>query len=213
MTRLLLASSSPRRRLLLEQAGFGFAQGDPSVDDGVLVPGEVTPQQWVASLAFLKASAGIELLHELDPDDHWLVLGADTLVVHDGLLVGQPRDGDHAGEIIRALAGGPHEVHTGVAVLDPRRGERYLFVDSATVTVGDIPGREINTYVNSGQWRGKAGAYNLNERLDAGWPITYEGDPTTIVGLPMLRLIPLLGRLGVRAGANDAAATASGGCS
>ena len=72
-----------------------------------------------------------------------------------------------------------------------------MFVDTATVTVGDIPGREVNAYVNSGQWRGKAGAYNLDERLEAGWPITFSGDPTTIVGLPMRRLLPLLERLGI----------------
>ncbi len=205
MPRLFLASTSPRRKLLLRQAGIAFECADPAIDDGVLVPGEVTPQQWVASLAFLKASAGIESLPACDPDEHWFVLGADTLVVQGDALIGQPRDADHAREIIEVLANSTHEVHTGVAIIDPRKGDRHMFVDSATVTVGDIPGREINAYVNSGNWRGKAGAYNLHERLDAGWPISYEGDATTIVGLPMLRLIPLLTRLGVCAGEDDGA--------
>ncbi|VAX39051.1 Septum formation protein Maf [hydrothermal vent metagenome] len=204
MPRLFLASTSPRRKLLLEQAGIPFEFTDPAIDDGVLVPGEVTPEQWVASLAFLKASAGIEGLPARDPDEHWLVLGADTLVVQDGELIGQPRDADHAREIIELLACNSHQVHTGVAILDPRKGDRHMFVDSARVTVGDIPGREINAYVNSGNWRGKAGAYNLHERLDAGWPITFTGDPTTIVGLPMQRLVRLLTRLGVKASDPDA---------
>lgn len=204
MTRLFLASSSPRRRLLLEQAGVPFEHADPGVDDSTLHPGEVTPQQWVASLAFLKASAGIDRLPAPSPADEYLVLGADTLVVQDGELIGQARDADHAYEIIASLANAAHEVHTGVALINPRRGDRHMFVDTARVAVGDIPGREIAAYVNSGQWRGKAGAYNLHERLEAGWPITYQGDDTTIVGLPMRRLLPLLKRLGVGAPARRA---------
>lgn len=205
MPRLFLASTSPRRKLLLTQAGIAFDCADPAIDDGVLVPGEVTPQQWVVSLAFLKASSGIDNLPAREPDEHWLVLGADTLVVQDGELIGQPRDADHAHEIIELLANDSHEVHTGVAILDPRKGDRHLFVDTATVTVGDIPGREINAYVNTDGWRGKAGAYNLHERLDAGWPISYEGDDTTIVGLPMQRLVRLLTRLGLETHETDAA--------
>ncbi|MBZ0173546.1 MAG: Maf family protein, partial [Phycisphaerales bacterium] len=143
MTRLFLASSSPRRRLLLQQAGIPFEHADPAIDDSVLRPGEVTPQQWVVSLAFLKASAGIELLPAPEPDHHYLVLGADTLVVKDGQLIGQPRDADHAHEIVSGLSGGRHQVLTGVAVLDPRRGDRHMFVDCATVSVGEIPGREV----------------------------------------------------------------------
>ena len=198
MVRLLLASSSPRRRLLLERAGVPFEAADPAIDDSSLHAGEVTPEQWVASLAFLKASAGIDCVPDPQPDDHYLVLGSDTLVVQGGRLIGQPADAEHARETIEALANNTHQVHTGVALIDLRKGDRHMFVDSATVRVGDIPGREINAYVNSGQWRGKAGAYNLHERLDAGWPITFEGDPTTIVGLPMERLLPLLSRLGIR---------------
>jgi septum formation protein len=56
------------------------------------------------------------------------------------------------------------------------------------VTVGPIPETEITAYLDSGQWRGKAGAYNLAERLQAGWPISVEGDPGTVMGLPMVRL-------------------------
>lgn len=198
MTQLLLASSSPRRRILLQEASIPFTASDPGVDDGILNPGEVTPQQWVASLAFLKASAGIDVLPAAHHDEHWLVLGADTLVVKGDKLIGQPRDADHAYLIIRELAECEHHVHTGVTVLDPRRGDRHIFVDSARVTVGHISDEQIDTYLESGLWKGKAGAYNLYERLDAGWPITFEGDPTTIVGLPMQRLITLLARLGIQ---------------
>ncbi len=197
MPNLLLASSSPRRRHLLEEAGLPFVAADPGIDDGPLIPGEVAPEQWVAALAFLKASAGIGLLPAADSREHWIVLGADTLVEQEGELLGQPRDIDHARTTIQTLAGNTHEVHTGVALLDPRKGERHIFVDSAEVTVGDIPRAVLDTYLDTGDWQGKAGGYNLYERLDAGWPITYDGDPTTIVGLPMQRLLVLLEHLGI----------------
>jgi septum formation protein len=209
MIRILLASSSPRRRLLLEQAGVAFAHAHPGIDDAPLRPGEVTPEQWVASLAFLKASAGIERLPVDNPSDRWLVLGADTLVVQGERLIGQPADAAEASEIVRALADAEHRVLTGVCVLDPRRGDRHLFVDSASVRVGPLGEREIESYVAGGAWRGKAGAYNLHERLEAGWPISYEGDPTTIVGLPMRRLTALLSRLGVPMGSEPRAVAAS----
>ncbi len=201
MNRVFLASSSPRRRTLLGQAGVPFDWADPGVDDSVLSPGEVTPEQWVASLAFLKASAGIDLLPASGPPVRWVVLGADTMVVKGGRLIGQPRDADDARRIIESLRAGAHEVITGVALIDPRSGERTIFVDSAAVRVGPLSDAQIASYVHGGGWRGKAGAYNLDERLAEGWPIEFSGDPGTIMGLPMRRLVPLLGRLGVEAGA------------
>ncbi|HZW08351.1 MAG TPA: Maf family protein [Phycisphaerales bacterium] len=201
MARVMLASSSPRRRLLLQEAGVPFDWADPGVDDGLLARGEVTPAQWVASLAFLKASAGIERLPVGGPNARWIVLGADTLVVKDGELIGQARSADAARRTIERLRNGSHEVLTGVALIDMHSGERRLFVDAASVRVGELTDDQVAAYVATGGWRGKAGAYNLSERLADGWPIEYSGDPATIVGLPMRRLIPVLGGLGVEIGA------------
>jgi septum formation protein len=92
-------------------------------------------------------------------------------------------------DIIRLLENGQHEVLTGVALVDPATGRRELFVDRARVRVGAIGGERIGEYIASGGWRGKAGGYNLAERIQEGWPIEYEGDPTTIMGLPM-RILP-----------------------
>ena len=99
---------------------------------------------------------------------------------------------DDARRMLLTMRDADHEVYTGVALLDARTGMRDLYVDRAIVHVGHISDEAIEEYVASGQWRGKAGAYNLAERLSAGWPITFEGDPGTIMGLPM-RTLP--GRL------------------
>lgn len=192
--RLVLASTSPRRRALLTEAGIAHIAISPGVDDGELQPGNVPPPSWVMALAHLKASAG---LRELGPSGAVpsLVLGADTLCVCDGALVGQPRNAAHAGEIIRRFLNREHEVLSGVALLHPDGRRAAIFFDRAVVHVGHIADPAIDAYLASHAWKGKAGAYNLTERLEAGWPITFKGDPTTIVGLPMQRLRRELARL------------------
>lgn len=188
---LFLASKSPRRAELLRRHGFAFEPVSPGIDDALLVKGSVTPEQWVAALAHLKARGGAATLGVRAAEG--VVLGSDTVVVKNDRVIGQPADEDDARRIIELLERGEHTVVTGVALLFPRR-HRLLFTDAARVKVGDIGPMRIAEYVASGEWRGKAGAYNLEERLTDGWPIDYRGDPGTIMGLPMRRLAPVLER-------------------
>jgi len=200
-TALYLASASPRRRRLLVEAGFEPVVVRSGVDDSQLTHGAAGPAQWSAALAYLKAWAGWRRLRREPPDGPGVVLGADTIVVRDGEVIGQPSDAEHARAIVRRLERGEHAVITGVALLrtDATPSHwRAIFADEADVEVGEIGAERIGAYVDSGDWAGKAGAYNLSERVEAGWPIAHEGDPGTIMGLPMRRLTPLLERLGVR---------------
>jgi septum formation protein len=146
------------------------------------------------------------------------MLTADTLGVDAaGRLLGTPESAEQAAAMLRRLIGGTHRIVTAV-VLRPAEGEPVTLVDDATVHVGDVPGPDLERYVASGDWAGKAGGYNLAERWAAGWPIRVEGDPGTVMGLPMRRLVPLLEALGVEraeapapAAASDAASTTNGG--
>ncbi len=187
---LHLASQSPRRRELLDRHGIVHRASHPGIDDGLLSAGSVSPEQWVASLAYLKACAGLNDAGSL------MVLGADTVCVKDGQLIGQPIDADDARRIITLLENGSHEVLTGVAMLWPGSSRREIFVDSARVHVGSIGPDRIDEYIAGGQWRGKAGAYNLSERQAAGWPVRCDGDPSTVMGLPMVALLSRLARNG-----------------
>lgn len=182
---LTLASVSPRRRQLLEASGVAFDVRPSGIDDGRLAPGRCTPAQWVTALANLKAAATAR-----QPDLHpeTLVLGADTVCVHDGSILGQPRDAADAERMIRAMAGATHEVFTGVALVCPRTRRRRMFPDRSVVTVGGLTETQIADYLATGLWRGKAGAYNIAERLDAAWPITFEGTMDSIMGLPVERV-------------------------
>lgn len=165
------------------------------VDDGELVSGAVEPTDWVMALAYLKASGASG---RIGPGS--VVLGADTVCVSGDELIGQPRDAAHAAEILSSFAGRKHRVMTGVALVDAETGRRELLVDESVVTWGEVGAEAIAGYVASGLWRGKAGAYNLRERLEAGWPIEFSGDPTSIMGLPMRVLGERLGAWGILPG-------------
>jgi len=187
--RLLLATKSARRRRLLEEAGIPFEPVGAAIDDGPLTPGACPPRHWAAALALLKAEAA---RRSIEAHDDSLVLGADTIVVSGDEIIGQPVDEADAERIIRRLANRRHRVISGAALVESATGRRLLLADEARVRVGRIDDDSLRNYIESGGWRGKAGAYNLSERLEAGWPIEYEGDPATIMGLPMHRLLPIL---------------------
>lgn len=189
---IYLASTSPRRRQILSELNIAHTAIHPGVDDAALVPSsDCLHTWWPAALAYLKARAGREQLRAQGVENA-LVIGADTIVLKDAEIIGQPRDAADARRIIERLRNGSHEVITGVALLHADR--RYLFLDAARVTVGHIPDAAIGEYIASGDWRGKAGAYNLSERLAAGWAITFDGDACTVMGLPAQRLPARLAR-------------------
>lgn len=211
LRRLVLASTSPRRRELLAARGYAFEVRSPGVDDADLHPGDVGIDAWVSALAYLKASA---VARELRPPAGRepalpppLVLGADTLVLHRDRVLSKPRSVAEAAAMIRLLREDQHDVVTGVALVDasddlrddPRgaAAAREIFLDRATVALGPIDDAAVDAYAASGRWQGKAGGYNLEEQLRAGWPITWEGDATTIVGLPMAALARRLARWGI----------------
>lgn len=201
---VLLASRSPRRRALLAEHDIPHESVQPGFEDGVLVPGAVSPAQWVASLAYLKAWAGAAQ-PEARAAGGRIVLGADTACLLNDRLIGTPRNAAEAEDIIRSFARTEHDVLTGVALLDLRghdgpledlpESRRHIFTDRARVRFGALTDTQISEYLTSSQWEGKAGAYNLSERISAGWPIHFEGDHTTIMGLPMTALVRRLDRM------------------
>jgi septum formation protein len=189
---LILASQSPRRAQLLTEAGFEFEQRSPPFADPDQPPGDLMGHEaeaYAASLAEMKA---LSLDEAVIPS---VVLAADTICVDAaGELVGKPRDQEHARAMLRSFIEAEHRVITGAALLRVGKEESVLelFADTAVVRFGAIDDAELEAYVLTDDWQGKAGGYNLFDRQAAGWPIKVEGDPTTVVGLPMRRLVPML---------------------
>lgn len=190
---LILASQSPRRAQLLAEAGFVFEQRSPPFADPDQPPGHLKGHEaeaYAQSLAEQKAQSLAEVLSAQQPFPG-VILAADTICVDDaGALVGKPHDRDHARAMVGSFVDSEHRVISGVALLG--RGEVESFADTAVVRFGSVTDEQLDAYVATEDWQGKAGGYNLFDRQAAGWPIEVAGDPTTVVGLPMGRLIPML---------------------
>ncbi|MGE3277269.1 MAG: nucleoside triphosphate pyrophosphatase [Vicinamibacterales bacterium] len=186
MPKLLLASQSPRRAQLLEAAGFPFEALPSDVDESVL-PGE-TPEAHVVRLAELKARTGLSRRPEA------VVLGADTVVVVDGRILGKPVDDEEARRMVGELAGRSHEVLTGVAVASATG----VTSDLARTTVWFTPltTAEIEAYVATGEPRDKAGAYGIQGRA-ACFVERIDGSHPNVVGLPIALVYRLLAAAGV----------------
>lgn len=191
-----LASRSPRRMSLLEAAGVHPRVEPTELDESSLRPGSVLPELWVMALAYLKGRSVADRLRGESPRSRGTVLAADTLCVHRDRLLGQPRSEAEARRMLRLLQDDVHRTVTGVCLIDLASGRRRLFFDRATVHIGAVHDEQMESYVGSGAWRGKAGGYNLQDRLADDWPIECQGDPTTVMGLPMQRLEPLLRQAG-----------------
>lgn len=205
---IILASRSPRRALLLREAGYRFRQLTPPFHDPPQPEGinphhddhTPSPEAVAMDLAQRKAQSLLGWLREQsaatnpDPspedraDPSAVILGADTLVVSpDGTLLGQPRDQDEAMHTLRAILNTTHRVITAVALIHTTNDRHEVFCDEAHVHLGAVADHLLSAYIQSGQWQGKAGGYNLFELQD-DWPFSVTGDPTTVVGLPMTKL-------------------------
>lgn len=187
-----LASRSPRRKLLLEEAGIIVDAQPPQIDDGKLQAKNITAEHWVVAMALIKALDVAGKLFSNTRTKAGTVLAADTVCVHHGEILGQPRDANHAHEMLHSLKNATHRTISGICLIRLRDAQRILFVEETTVQIGNLTDSEIDKYIESNEWQGKAGGYNLIERVENGWPIRWDGDPTTVMGLPMDRLLPLI---------------------
>lgn len=177
---LILASGSPRRRVLLEELGLTPVVRPADIDETPL-PDE-DPATYVERLAIAK---GLSI--EVAQDD--LVISADTIVTIDGRLLGKPVDDAQAASMLRTLSGRTHEVMTGVAVR--RSGETSSFVERTIVHFAELTKDDIAWYVGTGEPADKAGAYAIQGRGGA-FVTSIEGSYDNVIGLPRYRLRPFL---------------------
>lgn len=184
---VVLASASPRRRELLARLCPEF-RVEPSRVEERLGPGPLPAA--VAALAEAKARAVAATLGD------GVVVGADTVVVVDGAVLGKPATAEEARAMLRRLAGREHEVITGVAVVDAATGRAASRAVLTRVRMRAYDAAAIDAYVASDEPMDKAGAYAIQEggrRLVAGW----EGSYTNVIGLPLEETAMLLAAFGV----------------
>jgi septum formation protein len=192
-SRFYLASRSPRRRELLNQVGYAYAELPPGADVDETPRAGEAPAEYVLRLAREKAAAGWRAVIA-DNLAALPVLAADTTVVVDGSIVGKPDNVAQAGEMLRRLCGRQHQVLTAVALASAAGVATRLSV--STVEFRDFTGAEIERYVASGEPLDKAGAYAIQGRA-AMFVRTISGSYSGIMGLPLFETAELLGSLGI----------------
>lgn len=184
---MILASQSPRRRELLALVGIPHEVRPADIDETYL-PGE-PPRDHAERLAREKTAA----IAAAEPEA--LVIGSDTIVVVDGDVLGKPAEAEEAGRMIARLAGRTHTVMTGVAVA--WRGQTRSAVEEVDVTFHPLSAREIAEYVATREPMDKAGAYGI-QGYGATIVARVDGDYFAVMGLPLQRLVRLLGDVGIR---------------
>lgn len=184
---LVLASGSPRRRLLLSMAGFDFDVASPDIDE-IRLPDE-PPEEFVVRMAKEKA----EEIANRHPSA--FVLGFDTSVALGDRVYGKPVDEAAAAEMLLSLAGKTHTVYTGYSLIQPD-GRVETGIDAARVTMRAVSEDEAAAYAASGEPLDKAGAYALQGK-GKGFVESVDGLRSTVIGLPLEHVVDLLIRNGI----------------
>lgn len=194
MSRLILASASPRRRELLTRIGLSFevlpARGEEN-------PRSAIPEEMVQELSAGKALEIYGSLEEQEKEEA-VIIGADTLVAFENRVMGKPHDEKDAFDMLFLLQGKTHQVYTGVTLLYTPKGEtackKLTFVEKTDVTMYPMTEQEILEYIATGEPMDKAGAYGIQGRCAAYVREIY-GDYNNVVGLPVSRLYQELKRI------------------
>lgn len=184
MPSLILASSSPNRKALLEKGGIHVDTFAPEADESRI--GD-TPDEKVEGIAKRKIMAYIS-----SPayDENRLAIAADTLVLFGNELLGKPRDRNEADAILRKLSGNKQTVISAAAIKLPGR-DAIIISDRADVIFRPLSDEEIEEYLDTGEWQGAAGGYRLQK---TGYTLIdyIDGDWTTVVGLPLKKIIEII---------------------
>ena len=189
MSKIILASNSPRREELLKQLGLSFTIVPSKIDEESYA--DLEPEVMVQELAGAKAQEVAELVEET------VVIGADTIVLAEQHILGKPRDQEDAFQMLWQLQGKKHRVLTGLAVYDTKSGRLLVDYDRTEVYLRKMEEREITAYIGTGEPMDKAGAYAI-QGLGGIFVERLVGSYYTVVGLPIHKLVLMLKELQIK---------------
>lgn len=175
--KLILASASPRRRELLAQAGYSFQVLTSPIEEPTRCPKDILPEMWPVCLAYAKAQA----VQRHYPTQNATIIGADTIVLLDGQILGKPRNRSHAKEMLSSLSGKRHAVITGLALISDQ--DEKIFKAVSICRMKKLSPQSLNAYLDSGLWKGKAGAYGIQDHDP--FVSLISGEWSNVVGLPI----------------------------
>ncbi|MDD4801811.1 MAG: Maf family protein [Syntrophomonas sp.] len=188
MPKIILASGSPRRKLLLQQIGLRFTTMNANIEETIST--SVSPSELAQYIAFSKAKAVSRRLHE------GIIIAADTIVVREGIIMGKPENRGDAFMMLSRLSGQYHQVITGLCILDIEEKVIDLSCEVTSVLFRQLSAEEINSYLDCGEWLDKAGSYAIQGR-GALLVERIEGCYFNVVGLPLNRLKTRLALRGI----------------
>ncbi len=192
---LILASASPRRRQLLEDAGFTFEVVPPEIDETPGLCSNCGPAELVTQIARDKAADVVRRVSRpgsARPSDT-VVVACDTVVECGGQILGKPNDEEHARQMLDLLSGRECRVFSGLCVWPLRSTAPKIDVDTTTLRIDRLDSGQIESYLESNQWQGKAGAFGFQDNVN--WIQIVEGSESNVVGLPMQLLQRILDEL------------------
>ncbi|MDE7161264.1 MAG: Maf family protein [Anaeroplasmataceae bacterium] len=184
MKRIILRSASPRRKELLEQAGYKFLIDPSDVDESI--DENKTPLENVKRLGLLKA------IHhqEIYPND--ILLGCDTIVVFQNKIYGKPKDEQDAYQMLKSLSGQKHQVMSGVGIA--YKEHIFSFACISNVYFKELTDKEIWDYIRTKECFGKAGSYAI-QGIGRSLIEKYEGSLNNIIGLPVEEVTEIIGEI------------------
>jgi septum formation protein len=184
---LVLASRSPRRRELLTEAGYEFTIVVPADAAECGICSRETPEELVARLARQKAADVVPRIAD------GLVVACDTVVECEGQILGKPANEEHARQMLQRLSGREHRVLSGLCLWNVPSGGPQVRIAVTRLRMDRLSAAEIDDYLASGLWDGKAGAFGYQDRL--GWVHIVKGSESNVVGLPLEMLAEMLGEM------------------
>ena len=163
---------------------FEVIEPDPAAECGIC--SRETPPELVARLAYQKAA---DVIQKIDIDER-IVLSCDTVAEYAGMVLGKPNDIDHAKEMLLRLRGREHRVYSGLCLWSRASGHRFVRVDCSTLVLKQFTDMELQEYLASDLWVGKAGSLGFQD--GPPWLTLLSGSATNVVGLPMELLSQML---------------------
>jgi len=192
---LILASASPRRRQLLETAGFTFDVVPPEIDENPGLCSNCGPAEMVMQIARDKAADVLRrVVQRQNPNQTAaVVVACDTVVECGGQILGKPKDEEHARRMLEMLSGRECRVFSGLCLWPVRAAAPRNGFETTVLRIERLEGHQLDSYLESNQWQGKAGAFGYQDGL--AWMHLLEGSESNVVGLPIELLQRMLDEL------------------
>jgi len=189
--KLILASKSPRRKIILERMGFEFDIEPSHADESSIMTNGLSPEKIVMDLAELKAEA-VAKSH-----DNEVILGADTIVYHEGKVIGKARSEEEAMKLLNSLLGKEHSVYTGLCAINLATKQKKTDFVKSIVKLRKVEKDELEKYVFGGFYKGKAGAYNIDDNEFEPFVENIDGCKFNIMGMGFAKGLEVLKAVGM----------------